>query len=130
MPPIVFARSRLASFAAPAAAASASSSLPIVDRKEAIRDRQPASSERASGDPAAAPASRASASRYVPSARSVFPVDWSSPATDVRLRPTSAVADAPAPGSAASACRAANTDRCAASASSVRPTLAVSSASS
>jgi hypothetical protein len=52
MPPIVFARSRLASFAAPAAAtsaswsdrarryaASASSSLPIEDRKEAIRDR-------------------------------------------------------------------------------------------
>ena len=49
------------------------------DRSQPIRDRQAASAARASGDSAAGPASSASASRYVASASSVFPVDFEQP---------------------------------------------------
>ena len=51
-------------------------------------------------------------------------------ATSMRLWPTSTVAAAPAPGSAARASRAASTAWCAARASCLRPTLLVSTASS
>ena len=83
--------------------------------------------------PGRCPPGRASSDsdrRYVASASPVFPVASSSPATSVRLRPTSTVAAASAPGSAASASRAASTARCAFSASSLPPTLPVRSASS
>jgi hypothetical protein len=67
------------------------------------------------------------ARRYIASAS---PVALNLPATAVRLWPRSTVAAASAPGSAASASRAASTARWAFNASAGLPTLTVSSASS
>ena len=78
----------------------------------------------------AGPVNSDSDRRYVAIASPLFPVASISPATAIRLRPTSVVAAEPAPGSARSVSRAASTARCAFSASSWFPTLSVSWASS
>ncbi len=80
--------------------------------------------------PACRPASSVSDRRQAVSASSFFPAISSTEPSAIRLRATSTFTSTSAPGSDASASRAARTDRCAASASSSRPTLAVSSASS
>ena len=111
---------------------SASAVWPVSFSSQPSRLLQNASADRtaADGTGPAGPASRCSASRYAASASSALPVNSSSRPMAVRLRPMSALARSPDPGSAARASRAASTLRCAGSASSGRPTRRVSAATS
>ena len=95
-----------------------------------MRARHAASAVLAAGSLAAKPASSLSDRWYAANASFVLPVATSASATALRLRPTSIFAWVPGPGSAKSASRAASTAWCATNASSVRPTMAVSLATS
>ena len=141
----VTARSLFARSVAPAASASASWSARArrsIDRASAVwpvsfssqpsRRLQIASAARTAAEAAgpAGPATRCSASRYAASAWLVLPVNSSSRPTAVEATADVCTARSSDPGSDASASRSASTLRCAASASSSRPTLRVSEATS
>ena len=126
---IVFARSRRVSFVAPTAPVSTSrSDRRLAEHPQAVVGVTRGVQQVAEPGPAVGQGgthrrrgraripradSRRSASRYVATASLVLSVDLSSPATAVRLRPTSAWISGAAFGSAASASRDASTRRCA-----------------